>query len=389
MSLSALEVEGVAAAARRHPNGFASCVDALLSAHPRRRTRLTLWLVAALVYVASGAVLWFGLRQGWMDAGQFVPWCAFLACALVLVYVALRSGWSERFTDPGLTALQIVIGVIGVDWGYFICGPVRSMTLFPLLLIFTFGAFSLDWRRIAALTAFALASLLGTIVALHATRAGAGASGLDDADLHLDLANVLMISIMLPALAFVAAMLSGLRAKLRAQRTALTGAMLELQRIATHDALTGLGNRRYMDQRLAEEQAISERLERPFSIALVDLDHFKQINDLRGHAGGDRVLQWFADQARTALRSCDQIARWGGEEFLVLMPGTAGAPALACVQRLLQQLHAVQAGDAMELSFSAGVTEYRNGETLAETIARADREMYAAKDAGRSNVRLG
>jgi diguanylate cyclase (GGDEF) domain len=387
MSLSALE--GGSAAARRHPIWFAFCVDALLSVHPRRRIRLTLWLVAALVYVASGAVLWFGLRQGWMDAGELLPWCAFLIGALALVYVALRSGWSERFNDAGLTVLQIVIGVVGVDWGYFICGPVRSMTLFPLLLIFTFGAFSLGWRRIAALTAFALASLLGTVIALHASRAGAGPPGLDDADLHLDLANVLMISIMLPALAFVAAMLSGLRAKLRAQRTALTEALLEVQRIATHDALTGLGNRRYMDQRLAEEQAISERLERPFSIALVDLDHFKRINDLRGHAGGDQVLQWFADQARTGMRNSDQIARWGGEEFLVLMPGTAGAHALACVERLLQHLHAVQEGGTMRLSFSAGVTEYRNGEMLADTIARADREMYAAKDAGRSNVRLG
>jgi diguanylate cyclase (GGDEF)-like protein len=387
MSLPALE--GGPAAARRHPNWIVSCVDALLSVHPRRRIRLTLWLVAALVYVASGAVLWFGLGQGWMDTGQLLPWYAFLSGALALVYVALRSGWSERFNDAGLTAVQIVIGVIGVDWGYFICGPVRSMTLFPLLLIFTFGAFSLGWRRIAALTAFALASLLGTVIALHATRAGVDPSGLGDADLHLDLANILMISIMLPALAFVAAMLSGLRAKLRAQRTALTEALLEVRRIATHDALTGLGNRRYMDQRLAEEQAISERLERPFSIALVDLDHFKRINDLRGHAGGDQVLQWFADQARTALRNSDQIARWGGEEFLVLMPGTTGAHALACVERLLQQLHAVQEGHTMQLSFSAGVTEYRNGEMLADTIARADREMYAAKDAGRSNVRLG
>jgi diguanylate cyclase len=387
MSLS--ELEDRAAAAGRRANPFASCVDALLSVHPRRRMRLTLWLVAALVYVASGVVLWFGMRQGWMDAGRLVPWCAFLACALVVVYAALRSGWSERFTDPGLTALQIVIGVIGVDWGYFICGPVRSMTLFPLLLIFTFGAFSLGWRRIAALTAFALASLLGTVIALHASRAGTAPTGLRDADLHLDLANVLMISIMLPALSFVAAMLSGLRAKLRAQRSALTDALLELRRIATHDALTGLGNRRYMDQRLAEEQAISERLERPFSIALIDLDHFKRINDLRGHAGGDQVLQWFADQTRTALRSCDQISRWGGEEFLVLMPGTAGPHALVCVERLLQHLHVVQVGDATQLSFSAGVTEYRNGEALAETIARADREMYAAKDAGRNNVRLG
>ncbi len=386
---SLLRLDGRPTAGRAHSRWFATCVDLLLSAHGRRRTRLTLWLVAALVYVASGLVLWFGMQQGWMYAGRLLPWCAFLAGALALVYVALRSGWSERFQDPALTAVQMVIGIIGVDWGYAICGPVRSMALFPLLLIFTFGAFSLSWRKIAALTAFALASLLGTVIALHASRGSADPWSLAHPSLRLDLANVLMISIMLPALSFVAAILSRLRARLSSQRAELTEALLEVQRIATHDSLTGLSNRRYMDQRLVEEQAIAERLERPFSIGLIDLDHFKRINDLSGHAGGDQVLRWFADQARHAMRSCDQIARWGGEEFLVLMPGTVGRQALACVERLLEQLHVVQEGVVAQLSFSAGVTEYLNGETLADMIARADREMYAAKGAGRNNVRLG
>ncbi|MEO6138435.1 MAG: GGDEF domain-containing protein [Luteimonas sp.] len=362
--------------------------DAVLSTDPRRRIRLTLWSIAALVYFCSALVLWFGMRQGWMYANRLVPWCMFLALGLGAVYAALRSGWSERFADPAMTVSQILIGVVGVEWGYVICGPVRGVALFPLLLIFTFGAFSLSWRKIAVLTGVALASLLATMLVLHASRDTTAFWSLANIDLRVDLTNFLMISIMLPALAFVAAMLSQLRSKLRSQREALTSALSEVQRLATHDALTGLCNRRYMDQRLLEEHAICARQDRTFSIALIDLDNFKQINDVQGHAEGDRVLKWFAEQSRMALRTADQIARWGGEEFLVLMPGTDGKHAQACIERMRQKLQVEQGQAQSPVSFSSGVTQYRTGETIAEMLLRADAGMYEVKHAGRDAVRL-
>ncbi len=374
--------------ARPSRQGWHGVTDAVLGTNPRRRTRLTLWSISALAYFCSALVLWFGMQQGWMYANRLVPWCIFLTLGLGAIYVALRTGWSERFADPGMTVLQILMGVIGVEWGYVICGPVRSVALFPLLLIFTFGAFSLSWRKIAMLTGVALGTLFVTIVALHASRSATAFWSLDSIDLRIDLTNFLMISIMLPALSFVAATLSALRSKLRSQRAELTSALSEVQRLATHDALTGLCNRRYMDQRLLEEHAICARQKRSFSIALMDLDHFKQINDVQGHAEGDRVLQWFADQSRIALRNSDQIARWGGEEFLVLMPGTEGAHAKACIERLQQQLRAEQTTAQSPVNFSAGVAQFRAGETVAEMIVRADEAMYAAKHAGRNTVRL-
>lgn len=361
--------------------------DAALSTDPRRRIRIAQWLISALVYLASALVMWFGLRQGWMYGDRLVAWCGFVAIGQVGVYATLRAGWSERFADPGLTAVQIVLGVIGVEWGYLICGPVRSMTLFPLLLIFTFGAFSLDWRRIMWLTAFALISLVACVAALDATRSGVGAWSLDNADLRLDLTNVSMVMILLPALSLVAARLSSLRSKLRSQRAALTLALKEVQRLATHDELTGLANRRHMQERLAQEQSRFQRLGRPFSVAVIDLDHFKRINDAHGHAGGDAVLRGFAAEATSALRACDLMARWGGEEFLLLMPDTRGPQAQASVLRLLARVHAPN--DARPpLSFSAGVTEHRLGEAVTETVARADREMYEAKRSGRTMVML-
>lgn len=361
----------------------------IFSADPRRRIRLEQWLISALAYIATFLVLWLALRLGWMDATRLVPWCVVLVGGQAVIYAALRSGWSERFSDPALTIPQVLLALVGVEWGYLITGPVRSVALFPLLLIFTFGAFSLSWRKIAALTVLTLVSLLGTIISLHLASGAADAWSLHNPNLRLDVTNFLMISIMLPALSWLAARLSSLRTRLRSQRTALTEALREVQRLATHDALTGLCNRRYMEQRLAEEQSRCERQAAPFSVALIDLDYFKRINDAHGHAGGDRVLQAFAFETQRDMRTCDRIARWGGEEFLVLMPGTDAIQARDCIERLLQSVLAMPHGDAEPpLSFSAGVTEYRNGETIAHTVARADQAMYAAKNAGRSRVLL-
>ncbi|WP_159015655.1 GGDEF domain-containing protein [Cognatiluteimonas profundi] len=375
-------------ATRRKPPGRLSAFA--LGADPRRRIRLTQWLIGTLAYAASGLVLWFGLRLGWMDASRLVPWCIFLATVLAVIYVALRSGWSERFSDPALTVEQLMLGVIGVEWGYLICGPVRSVTLFPLLLIFTFAAFSLSWRKIALLTALTLASLLGTIMVGHALEPGVDTWSLRDANLRLDLINFLMISIMLPALSWLAARLSLLRMRLQSQRTELMQALEQVQRLATHDALTGLCNRRHMEHRLGEEQSRAERQGTPFSVALIDLDHFKRVNDAHGHAGGDRVLQAFAIVAQRNVRGCDLVARWGGEEFLVLMPGSDAPQALDAMERLLDHVRGMphDAGDP-PLSFSAGVAQYRLGEDTAQTILRADQGMYAAKNAGRGRVLAG
>ncbi len=359
----------------------------ILSTDPRRRIRLAQWLISVLVYLASASVLWFGMQQGWTYGNLVIPWFVFVVAGQAAFYVALRSGWSERFADPALTAAQIMFGVIVVGWGYLICGPVRSVALFPLLLIFAFGAFSLSLRRILWLTAFALATLFATMVSLHVTRTGSWSWVMENSDLRIDLTNLLMMSIMLPALSLVAGRLSSLRSKLRSQREALTEALGEVQRLATHDELTGLANRRHMQERLALEQTRSNRVKHPFCIAVIDMDNFKSINDAQGHAGGDDVLRAFADAATSTLRAGDLMARWGGEEFLLLLPDTSGPQAHATLLRLLERVRSLPQRSGPPLSFSAGVTQFRVGEVVADTVARADGAMYEAKRAGRNTIR--
>jgi diguanylate cyclase (GGDEF)-like protein len=168
----------------------------------------------------------------------------------------------------------------------------------------------------------------------------------------------------------------------------LIEALREVRRLAINDELTGLANRRHMQERLEQERNRCERGGGHFSIAVIDLDHFKRINDTQGHAAGDEVLRAFAARSVATLRAADVLSRWGGEEFLLLLPDTRGDQAQASVMRLLEHVRRLALPNDLALSFSAGVTEYRPGETVPQTLARADRQMYAAKQAGRDTVRL-
>lgn len=192
----------------------------LLSTDPKRRIRITQWGVTVLVYATATPAVWLALRPGPENHTAYLYWCVFLATFLTCIYVALRSGWSERFADPALTAVQMLLGVTAVEWAYVICGPARGATLYAFLLIFAFGAFSLSWRRIMWLTLWTLVSLTLVVAAMGASRPGGFGNPLNLGELHLDLTNALMMMIVLPALSVIAGKLSFLRSKLSSQRSA-------------------------------------------------------------------------------------------------------------------------------------------------------------------------
>jgi diguanylate cyclase (GGDEF)-like protein len=158
----------------------------------------------------------------------------------------------------------------------------------------------------------------------------------------------------------------------------------ELEHMATHDALTGTLNRRAILECCADEHERSLRYKQPFALMMIDLDHFKTINDTHGHQHGDRVLVHFAECTRAALRRADRFGRYGGEEFLVLLPNTTADVALPVAERIRA---ALSAGHALDCQASIGLTHWRGPEdTLDAMLGRADAALYQAKAQGRNQT---
>jgi diguanylate cyclase (GGDEF)-like protein len=174
---------------------------------------------------------------------------------------------------------------------------------------------------------------------------------------------------------------------------------LDVRRIASleqesiTDALTGLGNRRYLDRRLAEEVARARRHGLPLSLLLLDIDHFKGINDAHGHAAGDRVLAGIGAIVRDTMRATDVAARYGGEEVAILAPQTESAAALKLAERLRERIEEKArralsgTGAAPAVTASIGVAQCESSSArVAELLERADRALYRAKKEGRNRV---
>lgn len=159
--------------------------------------------------------------------------------------------------------------------------------------------------------------------------------------------------------------------------------------IADTDELTGLLNRTAMERDLARELKHIQRSDSVFTLAMLDADHFKRINDEHGHAFGDRVLETFADCFIDSIRPRDQVYRYGGEEFLLLLPDTPMKNSVHVLERLRRRVqNLVIDGIQTQTSVSLGATEVTKDSDIKEAIKRADKALYQAKEAGRNRLEL-
>lgn len=319
-----------------------------------------------------------------------LPWRAALEgsggilALIVIFYVLFRTGANLYFSDPSLTTEQCGAALLFLTYIMYHAGPAReALTLFyPVVMLF--GLLKLNAARLMLLAAIALGAhgTMLMLVLLHNPAMEAASAFTEFA--------VLMV--VLPWFAAMGGYVSRLRSKLSESNRELQSAYERIERLAMRDELTGAYNRRYLMEVLAREAARAQRGGKPLSVCVLDVDHFKSVNDTLGHAAGDAVLCKLPELLGRAMRAVDVLGRFGGEEFLLVLPDTdaAGAHALAERARL-----AVEAAEipglppGRRITVTIGIAQVASAEAIAATLARADRALYAGKAAGRNRVSLG
>lgn len=311
--------------------------------------------------------------------------------------VTIRRGWNLNLRDPSLTLVHVLFATVVALWVVSHADEARSILLMLYIIAMFFGIFHLRKSQSILITTFAVGGY-ATIVAIEFLMGTASRSH------QLIWLELGVFAVVMFWLALAGAYVADLRLSLSRRNRELQKTSRHLEFLAAHDELTGLRNRRKIFEQLeqARRQYVSDGT--PFCIAMLDLDHFKKVNDLHGHMAGDRVLEQFATRVQATMRGEDQFSRvdrsvadmgrFGGEEFLAILPDTDVEQA----QRAAERLRLVVAdapftidsdGESVDCTVSIGVAEYRPGEEIRHTLTRADQALYEAKRGGRNQVSTG
>ena len=337
-------------------------------------------LAVLLMSGSAGVMLWLGYT-GLAPLQAIAWWSACAVGGLVVMAALVRGGWSARWRDPSMTFQQILWAITCSAVAYVLAGEARGIVPGLLAVTMLFAALNLRAKQIVAVSLYALGAF--AIAVLFVIQLD---SSIDPA---LEIAYALVLVLMLTGCMLLSLRLYQLRGRLRKQRQALAAALEENRELASRDALTGLINRRHMLELLQLEQRRCLRGLRTMLLAQMDIDHFKSINDTYGHGVGDIALCAFAQVVCDNIRSSDVLARWGGEEFVLLLSDTDVAGAMLTLQRVRAAVEqAVITGVPAELKMtvSMGLAEHIPGEMFEVTLDRADKALYCAKRAGRNQV---
>lgn len=357
----------------------------LLGSDPRLARMLSYWAATGLLYLIGGILMVLQVRAGTADHRYAMLLVAIGGAGVATFALLVRASGVLRIAPSTLAVWQALFAIACNIGAYVVTGPLRGVYLIFLLVVMVFCAFSLRPRHTMLLCAYALGMLGATmlwVVAAYPASYPAYVEGV-----HFASAACALISVTL-----LTGEMSKLRLRLKQQKEDLLAAMATIRKLATLDELTSLANRRHMNEVLVEQERRHDSAGQHTCIALIDLDFFKSVNDRFGHAAGDAVLRAFSNAARSELRAQDVLARWGGEEFLLLLPGTPLDQAILVVERMAERVAAAPVAEVsgeLRITFSAGLARRLHDEPFAETITRADMALYNAKSAGRNRISVG
>ena len=346
------------------------------------RVRASMAMLAVwLMVCSSGVMLWLA-HAGYASVAAMTWWALVATGGLVVMAALVRLDLTATWRDPALTFPQILWAVTSSAVAYVLIGEVKGVIHGLLALTLLFAALNLKAKQIVAVSLYALGTFsFAVLFSIHLGR-----------DSAPEIAYATVLLIMLLGCMLLSLQLYQLRVRLRRQRQELVLALAENRELASRDPLTGVLNRRHMLELMHLEQRRCLRGQRTMLLAQMDIDHFKQINDTHGHGVGDLALMTFTQVVRENIRSSDVLARWGGEEFVLLLSDTHLDGALLTLERVRAAVEAaeVEGGPpGLRMTVSMGLAEHQPGEAVELTLDRADKALYAAKHAGRNRVALG
>jgi diguanylate cyclase (GGDEF)-like protein len=353
---------------------------------PKQALRLTRFFISLGIYTLNVSLSYLAYKAGLMGLTVL---CWNLIIILVfntILYIIFRSGLNLKFKDPSMTSIQICVASVVVMYAIFFVYEARGILCSVYILILLFGTFRLNTRQFLKVSCFILMTYGIDIYLLYVFRS-------QDIVLHIEIFQWLVLAVVLASVSFIGGNISALRHDLASSRKKLQSSLEKIKEMAIHDDLTGFYNRRHLMELVTTENNRSNRTGSIFSLAMLDLDKFKNVNDTFGHQAGDEVLITFSHIISNVLRKTDFCGRYGGEEFLVVLTQTDLQDAKvfaerirACVEEFL--FLDLGRGRKAGVTVSIGLAEHKRNEDIDKTISRADEAMYKAKKNGRNRVEV-
>jgi len=348
--------------------------------------RLRRWTMAA---GASGMVLalfFAAYLLNVLDRKVFLTTVLLTLGLVILFYTLFRSNLNLRFRDASLTLPQILAATLVILYVLSQSKAGHGVLALIYMMPFLFGVFRLTTRQLLGLTAFVAVSYAVIIGAQ-----GISEAGLDPDAFNRNVLNWIVLTTVLAYFSVMGGYISRMRRNLSDSKKTLEAALLRIENMAARDELTGVANRRSLMDVLKQQKNRVDRYGKTFSVLMIDIDHFKRINDTYGHHAGDVVLRSFANTAAASLRDTDVFGRYGGEEFLAIVEQTALDQSSVVAARLCELARTLvfdELASGLRISVSIGSAEYRPPEEWQETVDRADKALYRAKDGGRDRFEL-
>jgi diguanylate cyclase (GGDEF)-like protein len=349
----------------------------------RAARRRSTYIAQAVSYLISAGILSLYAYAGTITIT--VP-IVYLICGITATAITLslsEINFNDRFKDHYLTVPQTILNMTVQLGAIYLAPEVGFYFIFILFIVLSFGALLMNARETAFVWTYSTVGLTALLLMTDKAIAMPMTTWTERA---------LVLACAVTALGRCASTGlygSSMREALYKRGNELKKAHARIEELAQVDELTGLLNRRYIMKSLNEEIARAQRTGVACCVAIIDLDFFKRINDQFGHPVGDEALRTFAATLFANIRTIDKLGRYGGEEFLLILPDITKDQAVRTIDRLrsiVSEVDWAAISGMMNLTMSAGICAVRQEDSAAEILARADVALYRAKDAGRNRV---